>query len=174
MIVLLYVIVDIGMDVLIYVIEVYVFVMVNDYIDGLVLKVIDFVFKYLLRVYKDGNDEEVREKMYNVFVIVGMVFVNVFFGINYSLVYKIGLEFYILYGCVNVILMLYVVCYNVIKLRKYVLFLKYEYFVVDERYVYIVRMFGFLVSLVVEGVELFVKVIIEFGKSLNINMSIVG
>lgn len=34
------VVVDIGMDVLIYVIEVYVLVMVNDYMDGLVIKVI--------------------------------------------------------------------------------------------------------------------------------------
>lgn len=73
-IVLNFIIVDIGMDVLIYVIEVYVFINFNDFLDVLVEKVIKLVFKYLIKVYKDGNDIEVWEKMYNVFCLVGMVF----------------------------------------------------------------------------------------------------
>lgn len=51
--------------------------------------------------------------MYNVLIMVGMVFVNVFLGIFYFIVYKIGGEYGIFYGRINVILLLYVICYNV-------------------------------------------------------------
>lgn len=56
---------------------------------------------------------ELCEKMYNVFIMVGMVFVNVFLGICYLVVYKIGGEYGIFYGWINVIFLLYIICYNV-------------------------------------------------------------
>ncbi|MCD2337487.1 bifunctional acetaldehyde-CoA/alcohol dehydrogenase [Bacillus cereus] len=165
---------DTGMDVLTHAIEAYVSVMANDYTDGLALKAIDLVFKYLPRAYKDGNDEEAREKMHNASAIAGMAFANAFLGINHSLAHKIGPEFHIPHGRANAILMPHVVRYNAIKPRKHALFPKYEHFVADERYAHIARMLGLPVSSVAEGVESLVKAIIELGKSLNINMSIAG
>lgn len=47
------------------------------------------MFDYLECLVKDV-DFEVCEKMYNVLIMVGMVFVNVFLGIFYLMVYKIG------------------------------------------------------------------------------------
>ncbi|MBG9517006.1 acetaldehyde dehydrogenase [Bacillus thuringiensis] len=155
-------------------IEAYVSVMANDYTDGLALKAIDLVFKYLPRAYKDGNDEEAREKMHNASAIAGMAFANAFLGINHSLAHKIGPEFHIPHGRANAILMPHVVRYNAIKPRKHALFPKYEHFVADERYAHIARMLGLPASSVAEGVESLVKAIIELGKSLNINMSIAG
>ncbi|HHP5614489.1 TPA: bifunctional acetaldehyde-CoA/alcohol dehydrogenase [Bacillus cereus] len=165
---------DTGMDVLTHAIEAYVSVMANDYTDGLALKAIDLVFKYLPRAYKDGNDEEARGKMHNASAIAGMAFANAFLGINHSLAHKIGPEFHIPHGRANAILMPHVVRYNAIKPRKHALFPKYEHFVADERYAHIARMLGLPVSSVAEGVESLVKAIIELGKSLNINMSIAG
>ncbi|MGA5661556.1 bifunctional acetaldehyde-CoA/alcohol dehydrogenase [Bacillus bombysepticus] len=165
---------DTGMDVLTHAIEAYVSVMANDYTDGLALKAIDLVFKYLPRAYKDGNDEEAREKMHNASAIAGMAFANVFLGINHSLAHKIGPEFHIPHGRANAILMPHVVRYNAIKPRKHALFPKYEHFVADERYAHIARMLGLPASSAAEGVESLVQAIIELGKSLNINMSIAG
>ncbi|MEF8679916.1 bifunctional acetaldehyde-CoA/alcohol dehydrogenase [Bacillus bombysepticus] len=165
---------DTGMDVLTHAIEAYVSVMANDYTDGLALKAIDLVFKYLPRAYKDGNDEEAREKMHNASAIAGMAFANAFLGINHSLAHKIGPEFHIPHGRANAILMPHVVRYNAIKPRKHALFPKYEHFVADERYAHIARMLGIPASSAAEGVESLVQAIIELGKSLNINMSIAG
>ncbi|MGA4498536.1 bifunctional acetaldehyde-CoA/alcohol dehydrogenase [Bacillus bombysepticus] len=165
---------DTGMDVLTHAIEAYVSVMANDYTDGLALKAIDLVFKYLPRAYKDGNDEEAREKMHNASAIAGMAFANAFLGINHSLAHKIGPEFHIPHGRANAILMPHVVRYNAIKPRKHALFPKYEHFVSDERYAHIARMLGLPASSAAEGVESLVRAIIELGKSLNINMSIAG
>ncbi|MCY8952594.1 bifunctional acetaldehyde-CoA/alcohol dehydrogenase [Bacillus cereus] len=165
---------DTGMDVLTHAIEAYVSVMANDYTDGLALKAIDLVFKYLPRAYKDGNDEEAREKMHNASAIAGMAFANAFLGINHSLAHKIGPEFHIPHGRANAILMPHVVRYNAIKPRKHALFPKYEHFVADERYAHIARMLGLPASSAAEGVESLVQAIIGLGKSLNINMSIAG
>ncbi|MED0825469.1 bifunctional acetaldehyde-CoA/alcohol dehydrogenase [Bacillus pacificus] len=165
---------DTGMDVLTHAIEAYVSVLANDYTDGLALKAIDLVFKYLPRAFKDGNDEEAREKIHNASAIAGMAFANAFLGINHSLAHKIGPEFHIPHGRANAILMPHVVRYNAIKPRKHALFPKYEHFVADERYAHIARMLGLPASSTAEGVESLVKAIIELGKSLNINMSIAG
>ncbi len=165
---------DTGMDVLTHAIEAYVSVMANDYTDGLALKAIDLVFKYLPRAYQDGSDEEAREKMHNASAIAGMAFANAFLGINHSLAHKIGPEFHIPHGRANAILMPHVVRYNAIKPRKHALFPKYEHFVADERYAQIARMLGLPASSAAEGVESLVQAIIVLGKSLNINMSIAG
>lgn len=165
---------DTGMDVLTHAIEAYVSIMANDYTDGLALKAIDLVFKYLPRAYKNGNDEEAREKMHNASAIAGMAFANAFLGINHSLAHKLGPEFHIPHGRANAILMPHVILYNAIKPRKHALFPKYEHFVADERYAYIARTLGLPASTVEEGVESLVQAIISLGKELNINMSIAG
>ncbi|WP_420985317.1 bifunctional acetaldehyde-CoA/alcohol dehydrogenase [Bacillus toyonensis] len=165
---------DTGMDVLTHAVEAYVSIMANDYTDGLALKAIDLVFKYLPRAYKNGNDEEAREKMHNASAIAGMAFANAFLGINHSLAHKLGPEFHIPHGRANAILMPHVIRYNAIKPRKHALFPKYEHFVADERYAHIARTLGLPASTVEEGVESLVQAIISLGKELNINMSIAG
>ncbi|GGE71283.1 bifunctional acetaldehyde-CoA/alcohol dehydrogenase [Priestia taiwanensis] len=163
---------DTGMDVLTHAIESYVSILANDYTDGLALKAIELVFNYLPRAYKNGDDEEAREKMHNASAIAGMAFANSFLGINHSLAHKIGPEFHIPHGRANAILMPHVVRYNAIKPRKHALFPKYEHFVADERYAQIARMLGLPASTTEEGVESLVQAIIKLGKELNIKMSI--
>jgi acetaldehyde dehydrogenase/alcohol dehydrogenase len=163
---------DTGMDVLTHAIEAYVSVLANDYTDGLALKAIELVFEYLPRAYKDGSDEEAREKMHNASAIAGMAFANAFLGINHSLAHKLGPEFHIAHGRANAILLPHVIRYNAKKPTKHALFPKYEHFIADERYAKIARLLGMPAATVEEGVESLVNAIISLGKELNIPMSI--
>ncbi|WP_028401184.1 bifunctional acetaldehyde-CoA/alcohol dehydrogenase [Ectobacillus panaciterrae] len=163
---------DTGMDVLTHAVESYVSILANDYTDGLALKAIELVFKYLPRAYKDGSDEEAREKMHNASAIAGMAFANAFLGINHSLAHKLGAEFHIAHGRANAILMPHVIRYNAKKPNKHALFPKYEHFVADERYAQIARMLGLPARTTEEGVESLIQAVIKLGKELNIPMSI--
>lgn len=56
--------------------------------------------------------------MVNVFIMVGMVFVNVFLGVCYFMVYKLGVFYYVLYGVVNVFLIIEVMKFNFLDVLK--------------------------------------------------------
>ncbi|MGM9926840.1 MAG: bifunctional acetaldehyde-CoA/alcohol dehydrogenase [Bacillus sp. (in: firmicutes)] len=164
---------DTGMDVLTHAIEAYVSNMANDYTDGLALKAIELVFKYLPRAYRNGsNDELAREKMHNASTIAGMAFANAFLGINHSLAHKIGPEFNIPHGRANAILLPHVIRYNATKPTKFTAFPKYEHFIADERYAEIARMLGLPCKTTAEGVESLVQAIIKLAKEMNVPMSI--
>lgn len=163
---------DTGMDVLTHAIEAYVSVMANDYTDGLAIKAIQLVFKYLPRAYANGNDEEAREKMHNASAIAGMAFSNAFLGINHSLAHKLGAEYHVPHGRANTILMPHVIRYNATKPTKLATFPKYEHFIADERYAEIARILGLPATTTAEGVESLVQAIISLAKELNIPMSL--
>ena len=163
---------DTGMDVLTHAIEAYVSIMANDYTDGLAMKAIQLVFEYLPRAYRNGNDEEAREKMHNASTIAGMAFANAFLGINHSLAHKLGAEFHIAHGRSNTILMPHVIRYNATKPRKFAAFPKYKHFIADKRYAEIARVLGLKADTTEQGVESLVQAIIKLAKEMDIPMSI--
>lgn len=163
---------DTGMDVLTHAIESYVSVLANDYTDGLALKAIQLVFKYLPMAYRDGSDELAREKMHNASTIAGMAFANSFLGINHSLAHVLGAEFNIPHGRANAILLPHVIRYNAAKPNKFMTYPKYESFIADERYAEIAKMLGLPARTTEEGVESLIQAIIKLAKDLEIPMSI--
>ncbi|WP_042346843.1 bifunctional acetaldehyde-CoA/alcohol dehydrogenase [Bacillus massiliigorillae] len=163
---------DTGLDVLTHAIEAYVSNMANDYTDGLCLKAIELVFKYLPTAYRDGSNELAREKMHNASTIAGMAFANAFLGINHSLAHKMGAEFHIPHGRANAMLMPHVIRYNATKPKKFTAFPKYEHFIADKRYAEISKMLGLPCRTTEEGVESLVQAIIKLAKEMNVTMSI--
>ncbi|QCJ41833.1 bifunctional acetaldehyde-CoA/alcohol dehydrogenase [Bacillus sp. S3] len=163
---------DTGMDVLTHAIEAYVSVLANDYTDGLALKAIELVFKYLPRAYRDGSDEQAREKMHNASTIAGMAFANSFLGINHSLAHVLGAEFNIPHGRANAILLPHVIRYNAAKPNKFMTNPKYDHFIADERYAEIAKMLGLPASSTEEGIKSLIKAVIALAKELDIPMSI--
>lgn len=161
-----------GMDVLTHAIEAYVSVMANDFTDGLAIKAIELVFKYLPRAVKDGpHDLEAREKMHNAATIAGMAFANAFLGMTHSLAHKVGAEFHTVHGHTCGVLLPYVIRYNGQVPTKLSTWPKYNCYCADKKYQDIARLLGLKADTPEEGVESLAKAChdlqVEIGLSDN-------
>ncbi len=165
------VIADTGLDVLTHALEAYVSNMASDYTDGLAMKSIELVFKYLPKSYLDSNDVVAKEKMHNASTIAGMAFTNAMLGVNHSIAHKIGGQFHTPHGRANAILLQYVIRYNSEMPSKFASFPKYEYFIANEKYADIARRLGLPAKTTEEGVESLIKKIKELMKTLEMDMS---
>ena len=163
---------DTGMDVLTHAIEAYVSILASDYTNGLAMKAIELVFKYLRRSYNDPEDFVAREKMHNASCIAGMAFTNAFLGINHSLAHKLGGEYHIPHGRANAILLPHVIAYNAQTPTKFAIFPKYGKFVADERYAQISRYLGFGGATKEEQIANLIKEVRKLMKDLGIPMTI--
>lgn len=81
---------DTGIDVLSHAIEAYTTPWHNDFSDGLCLKAIDLVFKYLPRAYADGSDAEARARMHNAATIGGLSIGNASIALAHALAHTLG------------------------------------------------------------------------------------
>ena len=70
----------------------------NDFCDGLCLKAVELIFKYLPRAYADGNDAEAREKMHNAAALAGMGFGNSMAALAHSMGHALGGVFHTPHG----------------------------------------------------------------------------
>jgi acetaldehyde dehydrogenase/alcohol dehydrogenase len=70
----------------------------NDFSDGLAIKAIDLIRKYLPRAVKDGNDMEAREKMHNAACMAGLCFGNSNVMMGHSIGHSLGAVFHKAHG----------------------------------------------------------------------------
>lgn len=159
---------DSGIDALSHAIEAYVSVMASDFTDGLALKAIELVFRYLSRAYHNPDDAEAREKMHNAASIAGMAFTNAFLGVNHALAHKLGGEFDIPHGRANAILLPHVIAYNASVPSKLTPWPKYEHYQAPQRYQDIARYLGLPASTPQEGVASLIEAIRKLMRDVDI------
>jgi alcohol dehydrogenase class IV len=87
-----------GLDALTHAVEGYTSSWANDFCDGLCLKAIELIFKYLPRAYRDGSDSEAREKMHNAATLAGMGFGNSMVALAHSMAHSLGGVFHTPHG----------------------------------------------------------------------------
>ncbi|SJZ38091.1 Alcohol dehydrogenase, class IV [Pilibacter termitis] len=103
---------DTGMDVLTHVLEAYVSTGHNDFSDAYAEKVVQLVFEYLPRAYKNGEDTEAREKMHIASTLAGIAFNQAGLGLNHGIAHAAGARFHVPHGRMNAILMPEIVAFN--------------------------------------------------------------
>ncbi|CAM2751124.1 1-propanol dehydrogenase PduQ [Hathewaya histolytica] len=160
---------DTGIDVLTHAIEAYVSTKATDYTDALAEKAIKTVFEYLPKAYKEGSDEEARQKMHNASCIAGLAFTNASLGVNHSMAHILGGKFHIPHGKANAILLPYVIEYNAQLKATYTK----EYTKAAERYAEIARFLGLTTSQnVKDGVKALIAGVKNLTKHLRIPCNI--
>lgn len=164
------VIADTGLDVLTHAIEAYVSVLASDYTDGLAMKAIELVFKYLVRSY--NGDAYAREKMHNASTIAGMAFTNAFLGLNHSMAHKLGGEYHIPHGRANAILLPHIIEYNSQPPTKFVAWPKYTKFIADKRYAEIAKYLCLPCETTTMGVESLIGEVRKLMREVNIPLSL--
>ena len=126
-----------GIDAMTHALEAYASVMATDYTDGLALKALKNIFKYLPSAYENGASDPIsREKMANASTMAGMAFANAFLGVCHSMAHKLGAFHHLPHGIANALLINEVMKFNIADTpRKMGTFSQYQYPHTLERYV---------------------------------------
>ena len=102
-----------GIDAVTHNLEAYASMMATDYTDGLAIRSLQNIFKYLPRTYDNGaNDPEAREKMANAATMAGMAFANAFLGVCHSMAHKLGAFHHLPHGVANALMIDEVLRFN--------------------------------------------------------------
>ena len=102
-----------GIDAVTHDLEAYASMMATDYTDGLAIRSLQNIFKYLPRAYDNGaNDPEAREKMANAATMAGMAFANAFLGVCHSMAHKLGAFHLLPHGVANALMIDEVLRFN--------------------------------------------------------------
>ena len=125
-----------GIDALTHALEAYASIMATDYTDGLALKAMKNIFKYLPSAYENGaNDAKAREQMANASTMAGMAFANAFLGVCHSMAHKLGAFHHLPHGVANALLITEVMRFNASDTpAKMGTFSQYAYPHCKERY----------------------------------------
>lgn len=163
-----------GIDALTHALEAYASIMATDYTDGLALKAMKNIFKYLPSAYENGAaDIEAREKMANASTLAGMAFANAFLGVCHSLAHKLGAFHHLPHGIANALLINEVMRFNADDCpTKMGTFSQYKYPHALERYVECANFCGVTGKNDRDTFEKFLKMIDELKEKVGIKKTI--
>lgn len=134
-----------GIDALTHCLEAYASIMATDFTDGLALKGMKVIFKYLPSAYENGaKDPKAREEMAHASTMGGMAFANAFLGVCHSMAHKLGAFHHIPHGIANALLISLVMRYNAAEVPpKMGTFPQYDHPHTLARYAEVARFLGF-------------------------------
>lgn len=163
-----------GIDALTHALEAYASIMATDYTDGLALKAMKLIFKYLPSAYENGGkDMKAREEMANASTLAGMAFANAFLGVCHSMAHKLGAFHHLPHGVANALLITEVMRFNANPVPpKMGTFPQYEYPHTLERYVECANFCGITGKTNEETLENFITAIEELKDKVGIKKTI--
>ena len=163
-----------GIDVMTHALEAYVSIMATDYTDGLALKAIKNVFKYLPSAYENGAADPIaREKMADAACMAGMAFANAFLGLNHSMAHKLGAFHHLPHGIANAVILTEVIRYNAADVpTKMGTFSQYQYPHAKERYVEIANYMGICGKNDDETLEMLIQALEDLKAKIGIKKTI--
>ena len=163
-----------GIDALTHALEAYASVMATDYTDGLALKAMKLIFKYLPSAYENGGkDIKAREEMANASTLAGMAFANAFLGVCHSMAHKLGAFHHLPHGVANALLITEVMRYNANPVPpKMGTFPQYEYPHTLERYVECANFCGIVGKTDEDTLDKFIDAIEELKSKVGIKKTI--
>lgn len=151
-----------GIDAMVHALEAIASTMATDYTDGMALKALKNIFKYLPIAYDDGSNVNAREKMANASTMAGMAFANAFLGICHSMAHKLGAFHNLPHGVANALLIEEVMKFNISeKPYKMAAFSQYEYPNILERFVEVANFLGIVGK---DDMDTFNKLLVAIGK----------
>ena len=136
-----------GIDAVSHALEAYASMMATDYTDGLAIRALQTIFKWLPACYDAAvakkADPVAREKMANAATMAGMAFANAFLGVMHSMAHKLGAFHHIPHGIANALMMEEVLRFNAASVpRKMGTFPQYDHPHALERYLEIADALG--------------------------------
>lgn len=162
-----------GIDALTHALEAYASVMATDYTDGLALKAMKNIFRYLPTAYEDGSNVEARSKMADASTMAGMAFANAFLGVCHSMAHKLGAFHHLPHGVANALLITDVMRYNIAEApAKMGTFSQYQYPHTLERYVECANFCGIFGKDDMDTFEKFVEAIEALKERVGIKKTI--
>lgn len=147
-----------GMDVLTHAIEAYTSLHANAFTTIYAEQAIRYVFRYLFRAFRCGDDMEAREMMLLASCMAGLAFNNSGLGLTHSVAHSLGGLFHIPHGLANAVMLPYVVRFNS--------------FHVGVQYREIAEILGLPAASVEEGTTSLIRALREMNESMGIPNSI--
>ncbi len=163
-----------GIDAMTHALEAYASMLATDYTDGLALKALKNIFKYLPSAYENGaNDPVARERMADASTMAGMAFANAFLGVCHSMAHKLGAFHHLPHGVANALLISHVMRFNAVdKPTKMGTFPQYQYPHTLERYAEIASFLGCEGKTDEQKFENLIKMIEELKATVGIKKTI--
>ena len=166
-----------GIDAVSHALEAYASMLATDYTDGLAIRALQTIFKYLPECYDAAVGRyaapKAREKMANAATMAGMAFANAFLGVMHSMAHKLGAFHHIPHGIANALMMEEVLRFNADPVpRKMGTFPQYDHPHTLERYLEIATALGVEGKTKGEQFMNFLKAIRELQKRVGIKPTI--